>query len=73
MLMFTMLHCTRVQPCCLLGERLYDPRPYDSRYARDYRDDRRGGRYDDSRGGGGGGRYDDRDRHYGRGGRDRDR
>jgi len=42
-------------------ERPYDPRPYDSRYSRDY-DDRRGGR------GGGGGRYDDH-----RGGRDYDR
>jgi len=48
-------------------ERPYDPRPYDSRYSRDY-DDRRGGRgggrYDDYRGGGGGG---------GGGGRDHDR
>lgn len=48
-------------------ERPYDPRPYDSRYSRDY--DRRGGggRYDDYRGGG-------RDRDYDRGGyRDYDR
>ncbi|KAJ2927057.1 hypothetical protein H1R20_g10033, partial [Candolleomyces eurysporus] len=33
-------------------ERPYDPRPYDSRYSRDYddrRDSRRGGRYDDYR------------------------
>ena len=37
-------------------ERPYDPRPYDSRYTRDYDDRRRGGgRYDDYRGGGGGG------------------
>ncbi|KAJ7628328.1 RNA-binding domain-containing protein [Roridomyces roridus] len=43
------------------GERPYDPRPYDSRYSRDY--DRRGGRYDDRSG---------RDRDYGRG-RDYDR
>lgn len=61
-----------------VDERLYDPRPYDSRYTRDYRDDRRGGRYDDSRGGGryddsrGGGRHDDRDRYYPRD-RDHDR
>ncbi|KDQ62974.1 hypothetical protein JAAARDRAFT_188608 [Jaapia argillacea MUCL 33604] len=57
-------------------ERPYDPRPYDSRYARDYDDDRRGGggggrggRYDDYRGGGGGGggRYDrDYDRDHAR-------
>src|SRR3954463_5548953 len=61
-------------------ERPYDPRPYDSRYSRDY-DDRRGGRggggrYDDYRGGGGGGgggRYRDYDRDYDRGDRDRDR
>ncbi|KAL5519359.1 hypothetical protein ACEPAH_1042 [Sanghuangporus vaninii] len=53
------------------NERPYDPRPYDSRYSRDYRDDRRGGRYDEYRGGG---RYDDRgDRYHGRGDRDRDR
>jgi len=50
-------------------ERPYDPRPYDSRYTRDY-DDRRGGggshggRFDDHRGGG---------RDYDRGGRDYDR
>jgi transformer-2 protein len=52
-------------------ERPYDPRPYDSRYSRDY-DDRggrgggggRGGRYDDHRGGG---------RDYDRGHRDYDR
>lgn len=57
-------------------ERPYDPRPYDSRYARDY-DDRRGGRgrYDDHRGGGGGGggggRDHDRHRDHERGDRDR--
>ncbi|KAF8167248.1 hypothetical protein B0H34DRAFT_681132 [Crassisporium funariophilum] len=64
-------------------ERPYDPRPYDSRYSRDY-DDRRGGGSERSGGGGGrgggggGGRYDDRggrdyDRHrdYDRGDRDR--
>lgn len=50
-------------------ERPYDPRPYDSRYSRDY-DDRGGrgggrGRYDDHRGGGG--------REYDRGHRDYDR
>ena len=49
-------------------ERPYDPRPYDSRYSRDF-DDRRRGRYDDHRGGGRD--YDryrdyDRDRGYGR-------
>ncbi|KAF8174933.1 hypothetical protein BJ912DRAFT_39562 [Pholiota molesta] len=60
-------------------ERPYDPRPYDSRYSRDY-DDRRGG----GGGGGGGGRggrddyrgggRDDRYRDYDRGDRgDRDR
>ncbi len=49
-----------------LGERYYDPRPYDSRYARDHdHEDRRGGR--------GGGRYDDRPRDYDRGYRDYDR
>lgn len=59
------------------SERPYDPRPYDSRYARDV--DRRGGppRYDDyppprrdyDRGGyGGGGRYDDRGGYGGGGG-----
>ena len=48
-----------------LGERYYDPRPYDSRYARDHdNDDRRGGR---------GGRYEDRPRDYDRGYRDYDR
>lgn len=54
-----------------LVERPYDPRPYDSRYSRDY-DDRRGGRdrRDDYRGGGGGGRDHDRYRDYDR---DRDR
>ncbi|KAI0275214.1 hypothetical protein BC834DRAFT_840103 [Gloeopeniophorella convolvens] len=48
------------------GERYYDPRPYDSRYARDHdNDDRRGGR---------GGRHDDRPpRDYDRGYRDYDR
>ncbi|KAL0564579.1 hypothetical protein V5O48_017463, partial [Marasmius crinis-equi] len=50
-------------------DRPYDPRPYDSRYARDY-DDRRGGggrsgRYDREK------RYDDRDRERDRGERDR--
>jgi len=45
-------------------ERPYDPRPYDSRYSRDY--EGRGGRG----GGGGRGRYDD---HRGGGGRDYDR
>lgn len=53
------------------ADRPYDPRPYDSRYARDYDYDRRDrrGRYDDYR------RDYDRDR-YDReryGGRDRDR
>jgi len=64
-------------------ERPYDPRPYDSRYSRDYDDRRggggggggggRGGRYDDYRGGGGGGGGRDYDRHrdYDRGDRDR--
>ncbi|KAJ6580726.1 hypothetical protein B0H19DRAFT_1112213 [Mycena capillaripes] len=58
------------------NERPYDPRPYDSRYARDYDDrgGRGGGRYDDYRGGGRddyrGGR--DRGGDYERGGRDRD-
>jgi hypothetical protein len=49
----------------LLGERFYDPRPYDSRYARDYdHEDRRGGR----------GRYEERPpRDYDRGYRDFDR
>ncbi|KAI9444562.1 hypothetical protein H4582DRAFT_2117158 [Lactarius indigo] len=43
-------------------ERYYDPRPYDSRYARDHdHEDRRGGR------GSGGGRYEDRPRDYDRG------
>jgi len=49
------------------GERFYDPRPYDSRYARDDNEDRRGGRgrHDDHRG---------RDRDHERGGyRDYDR
>lgn len=53
----------------MLVERPYDPRPYDSRYSRDY-DDRRGGgrgRYDDHR------RDYDRPRDYDRGDRDRDR
>ncbi|KAH7886396.1 hypothetical protein F5I97DRAFT_1937245 [Phlebopus sp. FC_14] len=45
------------------NERPYDPRPYDSRYSRDYDDRRRGGRYDDHRGG----------RDYDRGFRDYDR
>ncbi|RDB28027.1 putative RNA-binding protein C25G10.01 [Hypsizygus marmoreus] len=58
-------------------ERPYDPRPYDSRYSRDYDDRGRGGggrgRYDDNRGGGG--RDYDRGGHrdYDRGDRDRDR
>ncbi|KAK7055759.1 hypothetical protein R3P38DRAFT_2760933 [Favolaschia claudopus] len=47
------------------NERPYDPRPYDSRYARDYddRSSRRGGggRYDDYRGGGGRDDYRRRD------------
>jgi hypothetical protein len=49
----------------LSGERFYDPRPYDSRYARDYdHEDRRGGR----------GRYEERPpRDYDRGYRDVDR
>jgi len=52
-------------------ERPYDPRPYDSRYSRDY-DDRRnngrgGGRYDEHRGG----RDYDRFKDYDRGDRDR--
>jgi len=59
-------------------ERPYDPRPYDSRYSRDYDDRRggsRGGRYDDHRGGRD---YDrprdyDRDRERDRGGYGRDR
>lgn len=51
-------------------ERPYDPRPYDSRYARDYEDRRRGGRDYDHRGGGG--RDYDRRRDYDRD-RDRDR
>jgi len=47
-----------------LDERPYDPRPYDSRYARDYDDRRpRGGGRDDHRGG----------RDYDRGYRDYDR
>jgi len=58
-------------------ERPYDPRPYDSRYSRDYDDRGRGGgrgRYDDHRGGGGGGgggggREYDRHREYDRGDR----
>jgi len=58
------------------GERPYDPRPYDSRYSRDY-DDRGGGRrgrHDDGYGGGGGGGgRRDYDRGYGGGGRDYDR
>jgi len=46
-------------------ERFYDPRPYDSRYAREFdNEERRGGR---------GGRYDDRPRDYDRGIRDYDR
>jgi len=57
-------------------ERPYDPRPYDSRYSRDYEDrgprGGRGGRYDDHRGGGGGGGGRDYDRGYGGGGGGRD-
>ncbi|KAF8633536.1 hypothetical protein AX15_001340 [Amanita polypyramis BW_CC] len=51
-------------------ERPYDPRPYDSRYTRDYDDRRhgRGGRHDEHRGGG---RDHDRYRDYDRGDRDR--
>ncbi|KAL0952117.1 hypothetical protein HGRIS_008746 [Hohenbuehelia grisea] len=65
-------------PKRLDGERPYDPRPYDSRYSRDYDDRRRGGRnddypprrdYDRDRGYG----RDDRDRGHGRDDRDRDR
>ena len=67
----------------LTVERPYDPRPYDSRYSRDF-DDRRGGmrgRYDDYRGGGGGGGggrdydrgYRDYERDRGGYGRDYDR
>lgn len=55
-----------------LVERPYDPRPYDSRYSRDF-DDRRGGRdrRDDYRGGGGRDydRYRDYDRERERGDR----
>lgn len=55
----------------VLAERLYDPRPYDRRYSREYDDRRggsRGGRYDDHHGGG----WDyDRPRDYDRGDRDR--
>ncbi|TFY74590.1 hypothetical protein EWM64_g9422 [Hericium alpestre] len=49
-------------------ERFYDPRPYDSRYARDYDND-------DRRGGGRSSRYDDAPprRDYDRGHRDYDR
>ncbi|KAF9237077.1 hypothetical protein BU15DRAFT_49265, partial [Melanogaster broomeanus] len=60
------------------NERPYDPRPYDSRYSRDYdhRPPRGGGRYDDR--GGRDGRDHDRgyreyDRGYGRESRDHDR
>ncbi|KAF8736861.1 hypothetical protein AX14_013793 [Amanita brunnescens Koide BX004] len=55
-------------------ERPYDPRPYDSRYSRDYDERRRGGgRHDEHRGGGGGGGrdYDRYNRDYDRGDRDR--
>jgi len=55
-------------------ERPYDPRPYDSRYSRDYDDRRRGGRHDDYRGGGRDYDRRDRDRDRERGyGRDYDR
>lgn len=50
----------------LVGERPYDPRPYDARYARDRPDDRRGGRYDDGKDRGRYDRYDERERGYGR-------
>ena len=69
MVCFALLRADIYLTCLFLGERPYDPRPYDSRYSRDLRDDRRGGRYDEYRGG----RYEDRDRHYGRGDRDRER
>ena len=59
------------------GERFYDPRPYDSRYARDYdHEERRGGGGGGGGSGGGGGgrgRYEDRPRDYERGYRDYDR
>ena len=49
------------------GERFYDPRPYDSRYARDFDpDDRRSGS-------GRGGRHEEPRRDYDRGYRDYDR
>jgi len=78
---FLKRHCSTVSSVVFLSlvERPYDPRPYDSRYSRDY-DDRRGGRErrDDYRGGGGGGgggrdydRYRDYDRERERGDRDR--
>ncbi len=59
------LYC-RALILTLSGERFYDPRPYDSRYARDYdHEDRRGGRP---------GRYEDRPpRDFDRGYRDFDR
>jgi len=61
-----------------LDERPYDPRPYDTRYSRDYEERRRGGgRHEDHRGGGRdherhrdhdrgdrGDRYHDRERRY---------
>jgi transformer-2 protein len=58
------LYC-RVLILNFSGERFYDPRPYDSRYARDYdNEDRRGGR----------GRYEERPpRDFDRGYRDFDR
>ncbi|TFK56936.1 hypothetical protein OE88DRAFT_1650458 [Heliocybe sulcata] len=59
----------------VIDERPYDPRPYDSRYARDF-DDRRGGRgghRDEYRGGRGGGYDRDYREDYDRGYRDYDR
>ena len=56
----------------LLAERYYDPRPYDSRYSRDY-DDRRDRRRDDYRRDYDRHRYDDRDRDRGERGYPRER
>ncbi|KAF8814477.1 hypothetical protein BYT27DRAFT_6333947 [Phlegmacium glaucopus] len=74
---FVLPHIRHLLNSLILVERPYDPRPYDSRYSRDYDDRRggggRGGRYDDHRGGGGGGRDYDRPRDYDRGDRDRER
>ena len=64
--------CVHVLTLIPSGERFYDPRPYDSRYARDYdHEERRGG--GGGGGGGGRGRYEDRPRDYERGYRDYDR